>query len=328
MKIRGHFLIGGILAGLCTVSGQVAEKNSVPVLKESLVANTTEDFLVGAVRGVGKPKAVFLPKPEYPVDARQAGADGTVRVQIYIDAEGNVTQATMISGNPLLRSVSETAAGRSKFRMVRDTNGSAVRSEAILAYSFEIQRAGWIKIAHGLSLLDRLPIASFCIPTALKAFPADWTNERQMLESLNEIRRISPDKQVFSARPTLFKGFPPTTTSPASASASMQMHLPTPSKPPSDQIILAQNLIIALRERLKDDELAAWQFDIGLNLDDAMRTTSAAIIRKFVESAPRGAAPEVVTALRSLESAFAADKNSTESLVAIRRSFLGMLSSK
>jgi tetratricopeptide (TPR) repeat protein len=65
--------------------------------------------------GILNGRALLLFRPEYPSEARQVGASGTVLVKLVIDECGNVISATAVSGPAQLRRVSEDAARHSKF---------------------------------------------------------------------------------------------------------------------------------------------------------------------------------------------------------------------
>lgn len=60
-------------------------------------------------------RALKLVKPGYPDDARKARVSGTVLVRVQIDKEGKVTEATAVSGHPLLLAACVEAAKRSLF---------------------------------------------------------------------------------------------------------------------------------------------------------------------------------------------------------------------
>lgn len=85
--------------------------------------------------GIMNRRAVSLPKPEYPPAARQAGASGTVVVEIMVDQEGNVVAAIAASGHPLLHEVSVAAARNAKFSPTI-LSGQAVKATGILVYTF------------------------------------------------------------------------------------------------------------------------------------------------------------------------------------------------
>lgn len=85
--------------------------------------------------GVLNGKALTLPNPDYPPAARAVNAQGTVNVQVAIDEAGNVISATAVSGHPLLRLASETAAREAKFAPTL-LDGTAVKVTGVLTYSF------------------------------------------------------------------------------------------------------------------------------------------------------------------------------------------------
>jgi TonB family protein len=85
--------------------------------------------------GVLNGKAKSLPVPEYPVIARQAGASGTVAVEILIDEGGNVIAAHSVSGHPLLQAAAVTAARQATFAPTR-LNGNPVMVTGVVTYNF------------------------------------------------------------------------------------------------------------------------------------------------------------------------------------------------
>lgn len=87
-------------------------------------------------KGVLNQSAISLPKPAYPPTAKAVGASGAVHVQVTIDEDGNVISATVISGHPLLRSVSADAALASKFKPTL-LMGVPVKVSGIIVYNFQ-----------------------------------------------------------------------------------------------------------------------------------------------------------------------------------------------
>lgn len=85
--------------------------------------------------GVLNGKATSLPPPQYSPIAKQAGASGTVTVQITIDEEGNVISAEAISGHPLLRAAAVSAAREAKFSPTK-LAGQPVKVQGVLIYNF------------------------------------------------------------------------------------------------------------------------------------------------------------------------------------------------
>ena len=76
-----------------------------------------------------------LPKPPYPPAARAVRAMGPVEVQVLIDEEGSVFSAYAVSGHPLLRVSSVTAACKAKFRPTL-LSGQPVKVSGIVTYNF------------------------------------------------------------------------------------------------------------------------------------------------------------------------------------------------
>jgi len=85
--------------------------------------------------GVLNGKAISLPKPDYPAEARAAGTEGVVVVQVTIDEQGNVTEARPISGPKQLQEVSVNAALQAKFSPTL-LSGEPVKVTGVLVYNF------------------------------------------------------------------------------------------------------------------------------------------------------------------------------------------------
>jgi TonB family protein len=85
--------------------------------------------------GVLNGKAISLPKPDYPPDAKAAGVEGVVVIQVTIDEQGNVTEARAISGPRQLQDVSINAALQAKFSPTL-LSGEPVRVTGVLVYNF------------------------------------------------------------------------------------------------------------------------------------------------------------------------------------------------
>lgn len=65
--------------------------------------------------GILNEKAINLVKPNYPLEAKKAGASGLVTVEVTLDENGKVILAKAIAGNALLRAAAEDAAYKSTF---------------------------------------------------------------------------------------------------------------------------------------------------------------------------------------------------------------------
>jgi TonB family protein len=80
-------------------------------------------------------KAISLPKPSYPLEAKTVKASGTVSVKVLIDEEGNVIEAKGENGHPSLREAAEKSALQAKFTPTL-INGKKVRVTGIITYNF------------------------------------------------------------------------------------------------------------------------------------------------------------------------------------------------
>lgn len=83
-------------------------------------------------------KAVSLPKPAYPIFAKQIRAQGPVNVQILVDENGSVVSAHAVSGSPALTNAAEDAAKRARFTPTL-LNGVAVKIQGVITYNFMLQ---------------------------------------------------------------------------------------------------------------------------------------------------------------------------------------------
>lgn len=85
--------------------------------------------------GVLNGKAISLPKPDYPIDARTAGAAGAVAVQVTVDESGIVIEAKAISGHQLLHQPAVNAALQARFSPT-SLMGEPVKVTGVLVFNF------------------------------------------------------------------------------------------------------------------------------------------------------------------------------------------------
>jgi TonB family protein len=97
--------------------------------------STTRKTINGGDLGM---KALSLPRPEYPVAAMGAHAEGEVIVQIAVDETGRVVSARPLEGHPLLRDAAVSAARKAVFSPTR-LNGEPVVVTGVLSYKFVAQ---------------------------------------------------------------------------------------------------------------------------------------------------------------------------------------------
>jgi len=85
--------------------------------------------------GVLNGKASSLPKPIYPAAAKAVRAGGAVTVRVVIFEDGSMYSAQAVSGHPLLRHASETAACSSGFTPTL-LQGNPVKVMGVITYNF------------------------------------------------------------------------------------------------------------------------------------------------------------------------------------------------
>jgi TonB family protein len=86
-------------------------------------------------RGVITGLALALPKPVYSPIARQAGAQGTVSVQVLIDESGKVISAKAVKGHPLLLAAAQQAAMGARFSPTK-LSDQPVKVSGVITYNF------------------------------------------------------------------------------------------------------------------------------------------------------------------------------------------------
>ncbi|HKQ76336.1 MAG TPA: TonB family protein [Blastocatellia bacterium] len=91
--------------------------------------------------GVLQGSATRKVQPVYPATARTAKMSGSVQVQITIDESGEVINAQVINGHPILRDASLQAAKQWRFKPT-ELSGKPVKAQGILSFSFDSSK-GW-----------------------------------------------------------------------------------------------------------------------------------------------------------------------------------------
>jgi TonB family protein len=80
----------------------------------SITANAQEKT-DGIKAGIVNGKAIVLPKPEYPPEAKEFCAGGKVEIEVLISEKGDVIEAKAISGDEFLHNASVEAVKKAKF---------------------------------------------------------------------------------------------------------------------------------------------------------------------------------------------------------------------
>ncbi len=99
--------------------------------KWPLDPNVSKPISGGVING----KAIALPKPSYPIEAKRANAGGAVSIQVLISEDGNVLSAQAVSGSPLLQFAAREAACGAKFSPTL-LLGNPVKVSGVIVYNF------------------------------------------------------------------------------------------------------------------------------------------------------------------------------------------------
>ena len=85
--------------------------------------------------GIVNGKATYLPKPDYPQEAKDFCASGIISVEVEIDGKGDVISAKAISGDKLLHKSAVEAAQKAKFQQTTN-RGVPIKIKGIVVYNF------------------------------------------------------------------------------------------------------------------------------------------------------------------------------------------------
>ena len=88
--------------------------------------------------GILNSKALQLPAPKYPAEAKKAQAFGEVQVKVLVDETGKVISAEAMFGPESLRQAAVDAAKLARFKPTM-VDGAAVKVSGILTYNFSPQ---------------------------------------------------------------------------------------------------------------------------------------------------------------------------------------------
>jgi outer membrane biosynthesis protein TonB len=130
-------LVGQTTGGLSTTERPIGVKVVDPNEKQGTAAIVYPDGKKPSTvsGGVLNGKATSLAKPAYPAAAKAVRAGGAVSVQVIIYKDGTMYSAAAISGHPLLRRSSETAACSSSF-MPTLLEGRPVKVSGVKTYNY------------------------------------------------------------------------------------------------------------------------------------------------------------------------------------------------
>jgi len=108
---------------------------SAPVMSPTANVNKSDDDNSPSDAGILNSRAVDLPKPVYPPEAKKVHASGQVQVKVFLDETGKVISAEAVFGPETLRAAAVAAAKRARFNpTVMD--GVAMKVFGIITYDF------------------------------------------------------------------------------------------------------------------------------------------------------------------------------------------------
>ena len=85
--------------------------------------------------GVLNSKAIEIPKPAYPAEAKAAKISGEVKAGVVVDETGKVIWARVQTGHPLLQAAVKTVVCQARVRPIK-LSGHPVKVTGILTYKF------------------------------------------------------------------------------------------------------------------------------------------------------------------------------------------------
>ena len=113
-----------------------SQKTTSPVTQEkSTKPSTNDDEDPASDAGVLNNRALDLPKPIYPAEAKKNHIAGQVQVKVFLDEYGKVISAEATFGPEALRPAAVEAAKRARFRQTI-VNGIPVKVFGVVTYDF------------------------------------------------------------------------------------------------------------------------------------------------------------------------------------------------
>lgn len=110
------------------------EKKEIP--QEKKATYKTGDLVQPGTPGLIPPKKISDVQPVYPPIAKIQKIKGNVDVRVLVDENGNVIEATAISGNPVFKAEAENAAKKTKFSPA-EIDGVKVKCYYTLTFKFQ-----------------------------------------------------------------------------------------------------------------------------------------------------------------------------------------------
>ncbi|MEP6847305.1 MAG: TonB family protein [Acidobacteriota bacterium] len=177
------------------------------IFASSVLAQTAKPTPKTIIGGILNGKAILLPKPEYPAEARKNKVTGTVKVQVIIDETGKVVSAHTVGGidNASMRAAAEIAAQKAVFAPTL-LSGSPVKVSGVINYNFvaETSNEEKLKIMELAAVLTSARRLAAKYELFTKAFEVedftDATNDYPEyaadLKELTSLNKMTAEKRI------------------------------------------------------------------------------------------------------------------------------------
>jgi TonB family protein len=119
-------------------SQAVTPPKTSPTAPRTANADTSSDEHAPSDAGILNSRAIDLPKPSYPAEARKNRITGLVQVKVLVDETGKVISAEATFGPEPLRAAAVEAAKRARFKPMI-VNEVALKFFGILTFDFDGQ---------------------------------------------------------------------------------------------------------------------------------------------------------------------------------------------
>jgi len=114
-----------------------AEKELYEKRRKPTPPQSVEDLKGGSLTGgVLNGRAISLPAPGYPAEAKRLRAIGIVRIQVLIDETGKVVEAKVLCGHPIFAKPALESAYKARFTPTK-LSGMAVKVNGLIVYNFQ-----------------------------------------------------------------------------------------------------------------------------------------------------------------------------------------------
>jgi TonB family protein len=122
-----------------SIRGAVAISDEINGLSPAPIPSFNGDVLRAGIAGIGAPSCIYCPEPEYSNAARKAGYQGTVLLDVVVNAEGHVVKAFVIKGPGLgLEENSLRAVRGWRLKPAAGLDGKPVASKVQVEVSFHL----------------------------------------------------------------------------------------------------------------------------------------------------------------------------------------------